>query len=346
MMLPLSRRGLVRRPTQLPFLLYTSPTKQPTSNRFFSNFYRPKNVRQILKQQSKLSNLGLLPSGRRFIWDGRPGGIGEFLVTLLFESPYKSLAFVTTSVIGTVVILAYNPYCTGDPTLPEEASIRIRRNFVYYGSGILLTAISSLSVVILKRPTRIPGARSCPWFLYAGGMLGGTGAVIGIWLLPAEDTLQKHALWGGLNLCQGVVVSSLYLLSPALFARVAICTLGTLGTAAIVGATAKDKSLNLSQLASPSLSGFLVLCFEGILPGKLGLGGIGTLELLPLYVALGVVSGLNLQKTKSIEYSASISYGTKEDPISETLELSWEMAATTILYARKLLVRLVGSSSQ
>ncbi|KAK7043969.1 hypothetical protein VNI00_008137 [Paramarasmius palmivorus] len=314
-----------------------STLRHPTSVRLSSSFFRPYNVRQTFQQQYKVPRL---TGSTRHIHFSTGGAFlevfGRVLGHLIIERPYWTLALLTTTIGGTIAVLKHTPSRDDEPVVERKIVSRVRRNFVYYGIGLVLTSVGALGVIMIKRPVNLlSGARSCPWLYYAGGIAGSAATGLGIFLLAPACVSQRHALWAGFHVCQGAVISSLYLISPALFSRLVFYFVGTYGTAAIVGATMKDGKLNGWHVISPALCGVTVLVLDVL---TLGFGGIATMELLPLYVAVGVVSGSTLAQLKMMEYGFQIRE--RADPIYESLELSYEMGVTSLLTAQKFFTGL------
>jgi FtsH-binding integral membrane protein len=103
-----------------------------------------------------------------------------------------------------------------------------------------------------------------PWVILAIGVGGGFASIYGVRATDPSNHVQKMAFFTLFQASQSIALAPLFFLSPALLARAGLYTMGTVGSLAFVGATAKtDKYL---YLGGPLLAGLAVVALSSLAP--------------------------------------------------------------------------------
>lgn len=102
-----------------------------------------------------------------------------------------------------------------------------------------------------------------PWVILALGVGGGFASIYGVRSSNPGSATQL-AFFTLFQASQSIALAPLFFLSPALLARAGLYTMGTVGSLAFVGATAKtDKYL---YLGGPLLAGLAVVALSSLAP--------------------------------------------------------------------------------
>lgn len=188
---------------------------------------------------------------------------------------------------------------TRDSLHPFEAAY-LNDTFMYTGAGLALTA--AVAKGLHNSGWSIKLMQMNPWVVLGGGLVGSIATMMGVMSTPPENTVLKHAFWGGFQVMQAATLAPLFFMNPAILARAGLYTVGIVGSLSYIGATAKtDKYL---YLGGPLLAGVVVVALAGmapmVLPARIASRALAPLEAISLYGGLAVFSGMVLYDTQKI----------------------------------------------
>lgn len=150
------------------------------------------------------------------------------------------------------------------------------------------------------------------------------------------NTPAHYAAWAAFTAIQGVTLSPLFFLNPAILGRAGIYTLGALGGLCYVGVTAKsDQFLYLGGFLMAGLGVVLVSSLAPMLLPRMSMRTMSAMEHVSAYGGVAVFSGFILYDTSKIRKHAALAQRGMmvADPIRESVSL--------ILDAINLFTRIV-----
>lgn len=145
-----------------------------------------------------------------------------------------------------------------------------------------------------------------------------------------------YASWAVFSAVQGVTLSPLFFLNPAILGRAGIYTVGALGGLCYVGATAKsDTYLYLGGFLLAGVGVVLATSLAPMLLPRMSMRTMSAMEHVSAYGGVAVFSGFILYDTQKIlRHAALVQRGVLQaDPVRESVSL--------ILDAINLFVRIV-----
>jgi FtsH-binding integral membrane protein len=78
-----------------------------------------------------------------------------------------------------------------------------------------------------------------PWVVMGGGLVLSIGSMMGV-MYTAPESPAHYGCWALFSAMQGITLSPLCLVNPAIIGRAALYTAGAVGGISYVGATAKS----------------------------------------------------------------------------------------------------------
>jgi len=169
----------------------------------------------------------------------------------------------------------------------------------------------------------------------AVGLVGGIGSMMAVFYTEPNSPAH-YAAWAAFTAIQGVTLSPMFFLNPAILGRAGIYTLGALGGLCYVGATAKsDEFLYLGGFLMAGLGVVLVSSLAPMLLPRMSMRTMSTMEHVSAYGGVAVFSGFILYDTQKILAHAKMVQRRVlvADPIRESVSL--------ILDAINLFTRIV-----
>jgi len=202
---------------------------------------------------------------------------------------------------------------------PDYVRHRIQNTYMYFGSGIAITAASAYQC--LKSPTimRLTTKNSTMAMIAAMALMMGSGIVTQ--MIPYENTLAKHAAWITHAGIVGGVLAPICLIGGQLVMTAAMYTAGVVGSLSLLAVCApSDKFLNMGGPLAMGL-GVVFLSNIGAMffpASRLGAG----LYSISIYGGLVLFGLFLLYDTQKVMYRAKMhpTYGVRQfDPINSSL---------------------------
>ncbi|GAA5957301.1 hypothetical protein JCM8115_006949 [Rhodotorula mucilaginosa] len=163
-----------------------------------------------------------------------------------------------------------------------------------------------------------------PWAVAGISLVAGIGSMMLVFN-TAPDTPAHYAAWALFSATQGMTLSPLFFIAPAILGRAGLYTLGATAGISYVGSTAKsDQYL---WIGGPLLAGLGVLICTSlaplVLPATTSLRTLTMLESVGAYGGVAVFSGMILYRTNQVRHHANLAArgAIPRDPVRESVGL-------------------------
>ncbi|GAA5935767.1 uncharacterized protein JCM15063_001799 [Sporobolomyces koalae] len=319
---PSSRVTLVRFP--LPSTISTSASSRAASARLFSSTTRTETLSRTRKA-SPFANLHKAFQSKRSIqtspvYAGQQGTNGS---TIDWRKVGINVGF---GVAGAIALnFALNRETRG-PLAGFEGEY-LRSTFKWTGAGLAITASTAYLAFTNGIMYRMMAMN--PWVVMGGGLVLSIGSMYGV-MATAPDSPAHYGCWALFSMTQGLTLSPMCMINPAILGRAALYTAGAVGGISYVGATAKsDQYL---WLGGPLLAGLGVLICSSLAPmimPRMSLRALTTLETVGAYGGTAVFSGFILYDTQKILKHAQLAQrgAIVADPVRESVSLILDVAS-------------------
>ncbi|GAA5897714.1 hypothetical protein JCM8208_000239 [Rhodotorula glutinis] len=197
----------------------------------------------------------------------------------------------------------------------------LRSTFKYTGLGLAITA--GAATLAFKNGLTYRMMALNPWLVMGGSLALSIGSMYGVYA-TAPDSPAHYAAWGLFSAAQGLTLSPMFFIAPAILGRAGLYTLGATAGIAYVGSTAKsDEYL---WMGGPLLAGLGVLIASSLAPmimPNMALRTLTVLESVGAYGGVAVFSGMLLFRTNQIKGHANLARrgAIPNDPIRESVGL-------------------------
>ncbi|KPV72820.1 uncharacterized protein RHOBADRAFT_17756, partial [Rhodotorula graminis WP1] len=197
----------------------------------------------------------------------------------------------------------------------------LRSTFKYTGLGLAITAGAATLAFKNGLTYRIMALN--PWLVMGGSLVLSIGSMYGVYA-TAPDSPAHYLSWGIFSAAQGLTLSPMFFIAPAILGRAGLYTLGATAGIAYVGSTAKsDEYL---WMGGPLLAGLGVLIASSLAPmimPNMALRTLTVLESVGAYGGVAVFSGMLLFRTNQIKGHANLAQrgAIPNDPIRESVGL-------------------------
>ncbi|KAL8277744.1 hypothetical protein RQP46_009866 [Phenoliferia psychrophenolica] len=311
---------------------HPSPSHLPPSLR---SLLRPLSTSSSPRSTSLLSSLPKRP----FSFSPPPkngSGSRGIASTAVRPSDQVDWTKVATSVgIAAVAVVGLNVALnreTRDALSAAESSY-LNSTFRWTGAGLLITALTAK--LLHGNGTALRIMQLNPWVAMGGGLVLSIGSMMGVYATDA-DSPAHYACWALFTATQGLTLSPMYFLNPAILARAGLYTAGALGGLCYVGATAESEKF--LYIGGPLMAGLGVLIVGSLAPMLMPRMAVRTMSILENVTAYGGValfSGFILYDTQKILKHAKLAEMGRmpRDPVRESVSL--------IIDAINLFVRIV-----
>ncbi|GAA6005961.1 hypothetical protein JCM11491_004073 [Sporobolomyces phaffii] len=215
----------------------------------------------------------------------------------------------------------------------------LRSTFKWTGAGLAITASTAYLAFTNGLVYRMMAMN--PWVVMGGGLVLSIGSMYGV-LATAPDSPAHYGCWAVFSAMQGLTLSPMCLVNPAILGRAALYTAGAVGGISYVGATAKsDQYL---WLGGPLLAGLGVLVCSSLAPmimPRMSLRALTTLETVGAYGGTAVFSGFILYDTQKILKHAQLAQRGQivADPVRESVSLILDVINLFTSIVRVLLLQ-------
>ncbi|GAA6016704.1 hypothetical protein JCM10207_000153 [Rhodosporidiobolus poonsookiae] len=243
--------------------------------------------------------------------------------------------------IGAAGAVALNVFLNRDPSSPLAGfeGQYLRETFGWTAGGLGITA--AVAYLAHQNGLAIRLMTANPWAVMAGGVALSIGSMMGVYY-TAPDSPLHYVSWAAFSAMQGLTLSPMFFLSPAILGRAGLYTLGAVGGISYVGATAQsDKYL---WLGGPLLAGLGVLICANLAPmlmPRMALRTLTTLETVSAYGGVAVFSGMILYDTNKVRRHAQLAQRgvLPADPVRESVSLVLDVINLFTSIVRVLLLQ-------
>jgi len=119
-----------------------------------------------------------------------------------------------------------------------DVLVRLQRDtFKWTSAGLVITASTAYLAFTNGLVYRMMAMN--PWVVMGGGLVLSIGSMYGV-MSTAPDSPAHYGCWAVFSAMQGLTLSPMALLNPAILGRAALYTAGAVGGISYVGATAKS----------------------------------------------------------------------------------------------------------
>ncbi|BGP58618.1 hypothetical protein JCM8202_006405 [Rhodotorula sphaerocarpa] len=219
----------------------------------------------------------------------------------------------------------------------------LRATMKYTAGGIAITAGTAFAAFRNGVTYRLMAMN--PWAVAGISLVGGIGSMMAVFY-TAPDSPAHYAAWAAFSAMQGLTLSPLFFVAPAILGRAGLYTLGATAGISYVGSTAKsDQYL---WIGGPLLAGLGVLICTSlaplILPASTSLRTLTMLESVSAYGGVAVFSGMILYDTNKIRRHANLSKtgALPADPVRESVSLILDIINLFTSIVRVLLLQQGG----
>ena len=130
----------------------------------------------------------------------------------------------------------------------------LRSTFKYTGLGLAITA--GAATLAFKNGLTYRMMALNPWLVMGGSLVLSIGSMYGVYA-TAPDSPAHYLSWGVFSAAQGLTLSPMFFIAPAILGRAGLYTAGAVGGISYVGATAKSDEY--MWMGGPLLAGLGVL---------------------------------------------------------------------------------------
>ncbi|GAA5982066.1 hypothetical protein JCM11641_004314 [Rhodosporidiobolus odoratus] len=206
-------------------------------------------------------------------------------------------------------------------TLASFEGDYLRKTFGWTAGGLTITAAAAYLAHQNGLAVRLMSAN--PWAVMAGGAALSIGSMMGVYY-TAPDSPLHYASWAAFSTMQGLTLSPVFFLAPAILGRAGLYTLGAVGGISYVGATAESEKY--LWIGGPLLAGLGVLVCANLAPmlmPRMALRTMTNLERVGAYGGVAVFSGMILYDTQKIRRNAHLAQRgvIRADPIRESVSM-------------------------
>ncbi|KAI8829433.1 inhibitor of apoptosis-promoting Bax1-domain-containing protein [Chytriomyces cf. hyalinus JEL632] len=208
-------------------------------------------------------------------------------------------------------------------TLASNMYVReyVNETFRYVGAALVATASSaymfSRNLALQRAMAQSPIAFSI------GGLVVTVGAMFATLYTDPANTTQKHLLFASFAVAKGAMLSSLFLLNPAILIRAGVYSAAIVGSLSWVAAT--SKSDRFLYLGGPLFGGLCIVAVSSLGAAFLPATSVAMpwLYSISLYGGLALFGGFVLYDTqKVIKHGQLASKGVvKRDAVNESVSL-------------------------
>ncbi|GAA6063771.1 hypothetical protein JCM10212_006267 [Sporobolomyces blumeae] len=215
----------------------------------------------------------------------------------------------------------------------------LRSTFKWTAAGLAITASTAYLAFTNGLVYRMMAMN--PWVVMGGGLVLSIGSMYGV-MSTAPDSPAHYGCWAVFSAMQGITLSPLFFVNPAILGRAGLYTLGAVGGISYVGATAKsDQYL---WIGGPLLAGLGVLICSSLAPmlmPRMSLRTLTALESVGAYGGVAVFSGFVLYDTQKILKHAQLAQrgAIVADPVRESVSLILDVINLFTSIVRVLLLQ-------
>ncbi|GAA5838160.1 hypothetical protein JCM11251_004727 [Rhodosporidiobolus azoricus] len=242
--------------------------------------------------------------------------------------------------IGAAGAVALNLFLNSpEGTLAGFEGDYLRRTFGWTAGGLSITAATAYLAHQNGLAVRLMSAN--PWLVMGGGLVLSIGSMMGVYYTPPDSPLH-YASWAAFSAMQGLTLSPMFFLNPAILGRAGLYTAGAVGGISYVGATAESEKY--LWIGGPLLAGLGVLVCANLAPllmPRMALRTLTTLETVSAYGGVAVFSGFILYDTQKIRKHAHlVQRGViPNDPIRESVSMILDVINLFTSIVRVLLLQ-------
>ncbi|GAA5988538.1 hypothetical protein JCM10908_003611 [Rhodotorula pacifica] len=196
----------------------------------------------------------------------------------------------------------------------------LRDTMKWTGVGLAITAGTAFAA--FKNGVTYRMMAMNPWAVAGISLVAGIGSMMLVFN-TAPDTPAHYAAWALFSATQGMTLSPLFFIAPAVLGRAGLYTLGATAGISYVGSTAKsDQYL---WIGGPLLAGLGVLIATSlaplVLPATTSLRTLTMLESVGAYGGVAVFSGMILYRTNQVRHHANLAArgAIPRDPVRESV---------------------------
>ncbi|BGP20974.1 hypothetical protein JCM10213_003354 [Rhodosporidiobolus nylandii] len=215
----------------------------------------------------------------------------------------------------------------------------LRKTFGWTAGGLTITAAAAYLAHQNGLAVRLMTAN--PWLVMGGGLALSIGSMMGVYY-TAPDSPLHYASWAAFSAMQGLTLSPMFFLSPAILGRAGLYTAGATAGISYVGATAESEKY--LWIGGPLLAGLGVLVCANLAPmlmPRMALRTLTTLETVSAYGGVAVFSGFILYDTQKIRKHAQLAQRgvLVADPVRESVSLVLDVINLFTSIVRVLLLQ-------
>ncbi|CAG0885037.1 unnamed protein product [Darwinula stevensoni] len=205
---------------------------------------------------------------------------------------------------------------------PHYVRERIKSTYLYFGGGLVFTAVAAAGVLRSPALIRMMSQNSLLAVMGTLAALIGSGMLVRSIPYNGKDLLLKHLAWAVHCGIMGAVIAPLCLLGGAIVVRAAWYTAGVIGGLSAVAACApSDQFLNMGGPLAIALAVVFAASLGSIFLPPTTLIGSG-LYSLSIYGGLILFSGFLLYDTQRIIRNAeAIPYNHTYDPVNASISI-------------------------
>ncbi|GAA5889856.1 hypothetical protein JCM6882_004343 [Rhodosporidiobolus microsporus] len=242
--------------------------------------------------------------------------------------------------IGAAGAVALNLFLNSpEGTLAGFEGDYLRSTFGWTAGGLSITAATAYLAHQNGLAVRLMSAN--PWLVMGGGLVLSIGSMMGVYY-TAPDSPAHYASWAAFSAMQGLTLSPMFFLSPAILGRAGLYTAGAVGGISYVGATAESEKY--LWIGGPLLAGLGVLVCANLAPmlmPRMAMRTLTTLENVSAYGGVAVFSGFILYDTQKVRRHAQlVQRGViPNDPIRESISIVLDVINLFTSIVRVLLLQ-------
>ncbi|GAA6035542.1 hypothetical protein JCM8097_000306 [Rhodosporidiobolus ruineniae] len=226
-----------------------------------------------------------------------------------------------------------------DGSLAAFEADYLKSTFTFTGLGLGITAATAYLAHQNGLAVRLMTMN--PWLVMGGGLVLSIGSMMGVYY-TAPDSPAHYASWAAFSAMQGLTLSPMFFIAPAILGRAGLYTAGAVGGISYVGATADSEKY--LWIGGPLMAGLGILILANLTPmlmPRMALRTLTTLETVGAYGGVAVFSGFILYDTNKIKRHAQLAQRgvIPADPVRESVSLILDVINLFTSIVRVLLLQ-------
>ncbi|GAA5857988.1 hypothetical protein JCM8547_006651 [Rhodosporidiobolus lusitaniae] len=311
-----------------PILLRSLPSRATPSARLFSSTSRTafRSSPSARQQQSPFASArqAFRSQGEKF-GQGQKRGVATVQQTGAYGGGKQAVDWRKVGInvgIGAAGAVALNLFLNQpEGSLAGFEGQYLRSTFGWTAGGLGITATVAYLAHQNGLASRLMMAN--PWLVMGGGLVLSIGSMMGVYY-TSPDSPAHYASWAAFSAMQGLTLSPLFFLNPAILGRAGLYTAGAVGGISYVGATAESEKY--LWIGGPLLAGLGVIICTSLAPmlmPRMALRTMTALESVSAYGGVAVFSGFILYDTQKIRKHAQLAQRgvIPADPVRESVSL-------------------------